>query len=247
MDSLIKQLSKYITHLIPCRCLICEQNSARLICTACQAALHKKDSIAIKNSCVQCGEKLQTNLYHSSIRPKVCGRCISQPPAFDQTFFAYVYQSPIADLILRFKYKEQLMLSQLLAEKIALKLLSMPKSSRPTLLIPIPLHPQRLKERGFNQALELAKHIGKRANIPVYKRHLVRVKQTKTQKQSKRRARALNMKGAFTLVQTFDLESQHIAIIDDVITTGSTMSEAAKTLRKAQPEQITLLAIAKRH
>ncbi len=139
------------------------------------------------------------------------------------------------------------MLSQLLAEKIALKLLSMPKSSRPTLLIPIPLHPQRLKERGFNQALELAKHIGKRANIPVYKRHLVRVKQTKTQKQSKRRARALNMKGAFTLVQTFDLESQHIAIIDDVITTGSTMSEAAKTLRKAQPEQITLLAIAKRH
>lgn len=143
------------------------------------------------------------------------------------------------------------MLSRFLASCVSRQLIAqLTDKEMPDVLIPIPLHPSRLKQRGFNQSYELAKHIGRQLDIPVYKDTLIRHSPTPKQSGLNRKEREKNIKNAFRFkepskAKLAGIMGKHIAILDDVITTSSTVREAAITLNLGKPAAISIIAIAK--
>ena len=242
----VKHWQALSRHLFPCECKICRQTSAELVCKQCQANLHLPPDV-----CHQCGESLANRRIQAKDTVNHCGTCISQPPAYSKTIFAFTYAGVAARLVQQFKFKEDLILTQFLAQHICEQVITQCTSQAlPDVLIPIPLHAKRLKERGFNQSLELAKHIGRQLNIPVFKHCLKRKRATSQQSGLNRKARQRNIQGAFDFscpkpAREMYLKNKHIAIVDDVITTGATVREAAKVLKRAAPGNISVYAIAK--
>lgn len=114
---------------------------------------------------------------------------------------------------------------------------------RPDLLVPLPLHPQRLKERGFNQALEIAKPLAKRLNVPLENNLLLRIRDTEHQARLSEKARHRNMRRAFST--TRQLDGMHIALIDDVLTTGASLDAAAHALKQAGARRVDAWVIAR--
>ena len=231
--------------LFPCQCKICHQASKELVCEQCL-----DEMLPPGNACLQCAEKLPDEL-QATRTLTICGQCTSQAPAFERTIAAYRYQGHAATLIQQFKFREDLMLSKFFAERLFWQISrQLATAELPDALIPIPLHPKRLKQRGFNQSHEVAKQLGRLLNIPVYKNALNRHRPTPEQSGLNRLARARNIKGAFHVNQAdnaniIKLQNKHLAIVDDVITTGSTIREAARKLRQTQAGRISIFAIAK--
>lgn len=161
---------------------------------------------------------------------QICGLCLNSPPAFYRTQVAFKFDAELRDLIHQFKYAQHLHLSRLLAQQLADRL----DFQGVEALVPIPLHTSRLRERGYNQALELARIISKQLNIPIV--HAL-TRQTATPSQTKLNAnqRRQNLKQAFVADATLLKGLKHIALIDDVITTGATMQSATKVMQKQQP------------
>ncbi len=232
--------------LFPCVCKLCNQTSRELVCNQCQVKLYLP-----KNVCRRCGESMVARRILTQDSINLCGACIHQPPAYSQTIFAFTYEGKAARLVQQFKFREDLALCHFLAERVSDQVLAQSNNlERPDALIPIPLHLERLKQRGFNQSLELAKYIGKQLDIAVYKDSLIRKRATPQQSGLSRKARQRNIQGAFQLGQSgavniAALKDKHIAIVDDVITTGATVREAAKVLNRSGPSKISVFAIAK--
>ncbi len=234
---------RQLLNTLPCTCQICARPAASLFCAQCQLQLAHND-----RCCVQCAEELPaTQGQAKAPQSQHCGRCISNPPPFQRTLFAYDYDGPIPKLIQRFKYSEALILNQLLADMIvnSLKEYAFPL---PDALIPVPLHPVRLKQRGFNQSLELAIRVGKTLNIPVHAALLIRTRNTPNQSGLDHKAREQNIRGAFRFQADkgkTHFAGKHLAIVDDVITTGSTAREVAKALKSSGAARISVIAVAK--
>jgi len=233
--------------VVPCRCKICQTINPELICQHCLSKLSRP-----VNACDCCGTLLKdTNKLNSQSTRLLCGHCMTRPLPYQATRFPYIYCSPLAELIQNFKYNQDLILSAWFGHAMASALtLNQQTNSLPDFLIPVPLHISRLKQRGFNQSYLLARHIGKQLDIPVLKQALTRQRATPKQSGLNQRERQQNLLGAFKLDlrpadSTDKLKGKHIVIVDDVITTGSTMHEVAKVLSRAKPGRITLLAIAK--
>jgi ComF family protein len=170
----------------------------------------------------------------------LCGQCLNSPPEQDASFSLFRYQDPIDRLIADLKYHDKLALTHLFAMQMAQQLKQRPK---PELLLPIPLHPRRLRGRGFNQSLELAKQLSRQLDIPVRHDILSRVRDTPPQASLPFSERKRNMKQAFQIHHT-NIPA-HIALIDDVLTTGHTANVAAKLLRKAGVDTIEVWTIAR--
>jgi ComF family protein len=156
----------------------------------------------------------------------VCGACLSKPPRFDAVSAAFVYDWPLAPLIQQYKYAGNLALAQLFAHALETKI-----TGAVDLIIPMPLGPARLSERGFNQALEIARIVGRMRKIDVSPTACRRVRESAPQATLPWKERARNIRGAF--VCDTDLRGTRVAIIDDVLTTGATLNELARNLRKA--------------
>jgi ComF family protein len=237
---------KQILESLPCSCKVCDRPGTALLYSQC-----RKDCQYHEDICGQCGERLPENyLLAHSFTANHCGSCITRPPPFQRTVFAHRYNGPVAELIQQLKFAEALILSRLPAEMIIDRIRTHHSDlSLPDALIPVPLHPQRLKQRGFNQSLEIVRHIGKELGIPVYKHLLIRTRATPKQSGLNRKARERNIKGAFKLEpknrRVPELADKHIAIVDDVITTGSTVREATKVLKRGRRVKITVIAVAK--
>lgn len=152
-------------------------------------------------------------------------------PPFDYTHGLFLYQPPITKLILDLKFQRALanakLLSELLFEKISQEWYQ--HKSLPSAIIPIPLHTKRLKERGFNQALEIARPLAKKLQLPLLIKSIVRSKHTIAQATLPATQRRRNIHGAFSIEQ--QLNNQSVAVVDDVITTGGTMDEFCRTLK----------------
>jgi len=172
--------------------------------------------------------------------PQLCGHCLTNPPEQQLSFSLFTYQEPIDRLIIDLKFHEKLYLSQFFATKMAQQLKSRPL---PELLIPIPLHPNRLRQRGYNQSLELAKALSKQLNIPISNDYLSRIIDTQSQSSIPFKQRKKNIQHAFKLDQS--QVPTHIALIDDVLTTGHTANEAAKLFRHAGTTMIEVWTIAR--
>jgi ComF family protein len=214
-------------------CLLCASSQANRIglCETCLIDLPWHP----KTSCPQCG--LASN-------GGICGSCISSPPDFDATSAVFLYRFPIDAMMQRYKYGNMLSLyetfGQLLKEKAQLGSLN---NSHVDLIIPMPMHPTRLKERGFNQALEIAKVLTKNHAEKLDYKNVIRQKLTPPQASLPLKARVKNIKGAFSVNGT--LSGKRIAIIDDVMTTGASLNELAKTLKKVGAVHVECWVIAR--
>lgn len=156
-------------------------------------------------------------------------------------FALFHYQAPISALIAKLKFHGDLSIAKLLSQYWIDYLADLP--SRPALIIPVPLHYQRLKERGFNQALEIAKPIGKYFQIPVDTHSCIRIKNTKPQSSLPAKKRMHNVNNAFGLSHA--IAAKHVAVLDDVVTTGNTISEISALLKKTGVEQIDIWCCAR--
>jgi len=200
-------------------CVLCgdDGEERRDLCRGCA-----DDLPFVKVVCVQCGAPLPM--------PGTCGHCQRRAPAFDRTVAAFHYASPLDALIKRLKFNGELSLARLLGELMAERFGEFETDS-PDVIVPVPLHVQRLKERGFNQALELARPIAERLGVPLAWRHVARIRATDPQADLPAKLRYRNIKGAFAVAPGF--AARHVAIVDDVMTTGYTVNELAATLRRA--------------
>jgi ComF family protein len=158
----------------------------------------------------------------------ICGTCIKNPPYYDNALVAYAFEEPLRSLLHQFKYHHQLYLCSFFGRLIvdAWK----QKKSMPQCLIPVPMHPKKLKERGFNQTVLVAKYLGKALNIPYNRTSCQKIRPTKAQASLNGDQRRTNLKNAFHLQP---IPYTHVALIDDLLTTGSTANELARTLKKA--------------
>ena len=154
-----------------------------------------------------------------------------------RTVATFAYEEPASTLIARFKYQGALQHGYVLADLLLQTLRSAYRVDEfPQLLAPVPLHPMRLRERGFNQALVLARQVGKDIDIPVAADLLARVRHTPAQQGLSARQRRRNLRGAFVLNPDVDIQQlRSIALIDDVVTTMSTLRELARMLRRENP------------
>jgi ComF family protein len=184
----------------------------------------------------------------------ICGSCLNTPPHFDATRSLFTYDFPIDSLLQHYKYKNMLHLANAFADLLHKKVLNKnqphanePSSDTPTnkidLMIPMPMHSTRLKERGFNQALELARIISKSMQIKLDYTSCQRVKLTLPQASLPLKERIKNIREVFSCQQ--NLQGLNIAIVDDVMTTGASLNELAKTLKKAGAAHVECWVIAR--
>lgn len=184
----------------------------------------------------------------------ICRRCqpklprLPHPPlellnrgAWNQIIIPLFYRDPLAPLIHQLKFDHKLHYARLFGLLMEAHLRDHP-FEKPDLIIPIPLHKKRLQERGFNQALEIIKQPAQRLQIPLDRSHFQRTRATAAQMELDAKARRQNLKQAFTYTQP--LQGRHVALFDDVITTGSTMHAATQALKQAGATKIDLWALA---
>lgn len=204
--------------LWPPRCIVCggEGCDGRDLCAACWRELPFASCC-----CQRCAEPL--------VGAGLCGRCLRSPPRFDHTFALFEYCDPVDSLIRRFKFDGQIHLARLLGEAMAEAL---PCGGEPAdVVVPVPLHPRRLRQRGFNQALELGRFVAAKVGLPLWPEACERQFDTSPQTSKTARQRRNNLRGAFTVVA--DVTGLRIALIDDVMTTGSTADSLARSLKRA--------------
>lgn len=200
------------------------------LCVGCTADLIRNDA-----ACARCALPLTSStITHTGM---LCGPCISQPPAFDRVVAPWLYSFPVNSLISHFKYGKRRAFGRPLA-----KLLVHEINGRPDCLIPVPMHASRERERGFNQAEEIALWLSEDLSIPVANHLIHRRKQGDTQSGLTRRQRLVNLKGAF---ETTGPIPKHVAVIDDVVTTGATAQELARKLKKAGARTVEIWALAR--
>jgi ComF family protein len=160
----------------------------------------------------------------------LCGRCVSEPPAFDATTSVFAYAFPSDVLVQGLKFRGELALAPFLADKLHCELDTSGFKDGVDLIIPVPLHASRLRERGYNQAMEVARSLGARLGIPVRAGLCERVRDTPAQLGLPWKERRENVHGAFSC--TTALDGQRVAVVDDVMTTGATLGEVAATLKQ---------------
>lgn len=232
------QLKKQIWHwCIPSVCVFCraEAEDNYDLCNACV-----EDLPWLKQVCSCCAISLpeSASTYH------LCGQCLRQSPPFEQTFGLFFYQFPIAQLITALKFQKKLVYAELLGQLLGDYLLKQYEGKLlPECIIPMPLHRNRLRERGFNQALEIARPIAKKMKLPIDLQSCERVRPTVSQTTLPARKRYANMRNAFLVKPT--LNAKHVAILDDVITTGYTIKELANSLRVFGVEKIDVWCCAR--
>jgi len=181
----------------------------------------------------------------SSLEQPLCVHCLKNDPYFDHVYAAFSYQPPIIQFIQGLKFSKKFIYGRALAQ-LMLKnyLANQPSnSSLPDLIIPVPLHPSRQKIRGFNQALELALPIAKAIQRPIDYKSLYRKKATQAQAQQHHKDRYTNLKNAFASNSRFD--GRHLLLIDDVLTSGQTVNELAKTAKQSGAKRVDILCAAR--
>ena len=155
---------------------------------------------------------------------EICGQCLKYTPSFDATLSTFAYAFPIDKLVQAIKFSGRLALVNQLADALALCIVN-----RPDFIVSMPLHPIRLRERGFNQSQLLAQRLAKTLGVSLLTDVCKRTRNTTPQSSLPWQERGKHMRGAFTC--SADLTGKHIAIVDDVMTTGTTIGELAHTLR----------------
>lgn len=229
MKALLNSCRNYVQRAVAQPCLLCGSRShVGLLCRACADDLPRLPA----DRCPVCAEPTPGGL--------VCGACLKHPPAFDRTVAVYRYAFPLDVLIQRLKYADQTIIAAWLAERFAQ---SIGPDDRPDLIVPMPLHPRRLSERGYNQAALLGKHLADRLSVRFDPHACRRVRDTPPQVELPYKARRKNIRGAFE--STADLSGRRVALVDDVMTTGASLNELAGVLKRAGAVEVRAWTMAR--
>ena len=175
-----------------------------------------------------------------------CGACLAAPPAFDATVTACDYAAPADRLVLQLKFSARLALAPWMARRLRDAALACDGLVLPELLCPVPLGPRRLVERGYNQALEVARPLGRALGIPLAPRLAERLVDTAAQSGVAPGERRRNVRGAFALGDGQpSLHGRHVGVVDDVMTGGHTLDELAGVLKAAGAARVTNFVFAR--
>ncbi len=228
-----KWLNKTRSILFPPRCRLClaDGGYGRELCLACQQELPW-----LEQACERCALPLT-----GQADAGVCPTCLSSPPILDACHALFGYQPPVNRWIHALKFDQDLAVARLLGQLLADRLTRSPLGQAPSLL-PVPLHPSRLRQRGYNQALELVRPLLDNG-WTLSRCRCQRKRYTAAQMGLAARHRRRNLSGAFSV--NGRLDRQHILLIDDVMTTGATLNELACTLKKAGAERVEAWVIAR--
>lgn len=210
------------------RCFLCRGAAGGVLCEACDADLPRLAGTC----CPRCASR--------SPGGAPCGRCLARPPAYDATVAALSYEFPADVLVQALKFRGELALAPLLGALLAAAL---PAGPRPALLVPVPLGAARLRERGFNQSLEIARALARSTGLRLAPGIAERLRDTPPQFDLPFEARARNVRGAFRCREA--LEGADVAVLDDVMTTGATLSELAATLKRAGAARVVNWVVAR--
>lgn len=219
--------------LLPCSCALCAGRSRDVVCDACRAGYLDP----ARPRCPRCGNPGDPEL--------PCGACQAMRPHFDATAVAADYAAPLDQLVLQLKFGAGLALAPWCARMLADA--ARRRGLRPDLLCPVPLGPRRLSERGYNQALEIARPLAQALGVQVHARLAVRVRETVAQSGVLPAARRDNIRGAFTLsLEALELvRGRHVGLVDDVMTSGHTLNELAGVFKRFGAAQVTNLVFAR--
>lgn len=215
---------------LPPRCLLCGASGQPQLdlCRGCARDLPRNHCV-----CARCALPLPQPA-------ATCGACQRRPPPWAIAWAPFRYAWPLNLLETRFKFSASLACGRTLA---AAWIAAGPPPLRPGCIIPVPLHARRLRERGYNQALELARPLARAWRLPLRADALRRVRATPAQSALDAAARRRNLRGAFAATAA-DLPA-HVALLDDVMTTGATLAACARTLRRAGVRRVDVWALAR--
>ncbi|MDE2442415.1 MAG: ComF family protein [Betaproteobacteria bacterium] len=214
--------------LLPASCLLCGSDSGKeLICSACYLDL---PTLPL-HRCPLCADQ--------TTHGERCGACLKDPPHFDVTLASFRYDFPLDRIIHALKYGHQLAVAGWCAQQLKVHA----KDHAFDRLVPLPLHPERLRERGFNQAGEIARQLGDMLGISVDIESLLRTRATPPQADLPYKERQRNVRGAFECRS--DLTGRHLLLIDDVMTTAATANECARILKIHGAASVAIAVIAR--
>jgi len=227
----------------PRTCLVCKASLKgassidNIICSQCWAKIKKNPP----PFCHSCGRHLDGK---NSIK-NICLKCVRKKIYFDRAFSPCLYEGVIKELIYEFKYNGKDYLGQTLSRLMIefIKEYDLPLDCLDW-IVPVPLHKTRLHEREFNQAQVLSGYIAKEFNKKMLDNVLIRHRHTKTQTELEQDQRLLNVQNSFSVVRAEDVKGTNILLIDDVLTTAATCSEAAHTLKNSGANIVFVLTLA---
>ena len=218
-------------------CFLCDETAdgALAICTSCEAELPW-----LGGHCQVCALPLPSH-------GLVCGACLKKPPSFSKVEVPWRYAFPIDSLITRFKHQARWPLGRLLGELLSQHLVHAFDEGlpRPDLLLPVPLASRRQRQRGFNQAAMLGQWLSTALQLPRQDAWLQRVLDTPAQQQLDAATRKRNLRKAFALASESAVAGRHIALVDDVLTTGATAESLARLLNKAGAARVDVYCLAR--
>jgi ComF family protein len=231
MDALTRTWRQLQRFVLPWRCLLCGAagNHDIDLCAGCAAELPRN-----RSCCARCALPLATPAL-------MCGECLRRAPPWDAAWAPFRYGWPLDRLESRFKFGRDLAAGRVLSglwqgEPCPVGL--------PQLLLTVPLHRSRLRQRGYNQALELARPLARELGVPLRHEVLQRLRRTDAQTELDALGRRRNVRGAFAMHPGIELPV-HIAILDDVMTTGATLAECARVLKRAGVQRVDVWALAR--
>ncbi len=219
-------------------CLICDEatETADCVCNVCETELPW-----LMEHCQTCALPL-------AMDGLICGQCLKQPPAFKQVIAPWTYSFPVDTLISRFKHQARWPLGHLLGHLLGKYLqhrFDNHELIRPDALLPVPMASQRLRERGYNQALMLARWLSADLTLPCNEHVLLRPHETLAQQHLDAKSRKRNLLNAFALAPDAQVQDRHFALVDDVLTTGATAHSLARLLISAGARQVDVYCLAR--
>lgn len=222
--------------LLPSTCALCGALGDDVICAPCHA--HYVAPRRVR--CPACANPVAPGA-------SLCAACLACPPEFDATVTAVDYGSPLDQLVLQLKFGGRLALAPWFAQMLRDAVLARPGLALPDVLCPVPLGPRRLVERGFNQALEIARPLAASLGIELAARLARRAQETAAQSGVAPAQRRQNVRNAFMVASDWleRIEGRHVGVVDDVMTSGHTLAELAATLKRSGAVRVTNFVFAR--
>lgn len=238
MNIFSKIIDSILNLIAPPKCATCSARveTINTLCTTCW-----QDLVFINDpKCEICSNTFPVNQFE-----KICIDCKTHIPAFDKVISSVVYNDISEQIIFGLKYNDRIDCSEIIAEFIKNSIIR--ENEKPDVIIPVPLHKNKLKKRGYNQATLIAKKLAKKLNVKIEFESLVKVKDNISQSGLNREERFVNVENVYKLNQkTKDrLKGKSVFLVDDVITTGATVNECAKLIKRARVKNVTCVSFAR--
>lgn len=232
--------------IFPAECAACKgfsgDDRVSIFCKTCWDGIQRLDA----PGCRQCGRPFLAFAAAPGFPEFLCGECQASPPFFDRAISAAFYGGVMKAAIHQFKFSQKTGLGNMLASVILQAIDGKFDPAVYRIILPVPLHRSRYKQRGYNQAELLARHVADAHHLTLMTENLVRVRQTTAQwKIATRRDRRKNVKDAFQVRVPEQIRGQHLIVLDDIFTTGATVNECAKVLKEAGAASVFVVTLSR--